>query len=126
MRYHIEFHGNGRRFAFDGTKYMQRNASAANRIADILQDYTTLYCHVTELLAGGSAKELGTAYLKFRTFENLAATGSLADFLISFRITGTADPVTQLQARMRFIAFTAQFVQREFDPLALPASTSII
>jgi hypothetical protein len=23
-----------------------------------------------------------------------------------------------LQARMRFIAFTAQFVQREYDPLA--------
>jgi hypothetical protein len=26
--------------------------------------------------------------------------------------------VMQLQARMRFIAFTAQFVQREYDPLA--------
>jgi hypothetical protein len=43
--------------------------------------------------------------------------GSLADFLISFQVTGTSDPVIQLQARMRFIAFTAQFVQREYDPL---------
>src|SRR5262249_27307875 len=28
----------------------------------------------------------------------------------------------QLQARLRFIAFTAQFVQREYDPLALGGS----
>ena len=46
------------------------------------------------------------------------AVGSLADFLTSFQVTGTSDPVIQLQARMRFIAFTAQFVQREYDPLA--------
>jgi len=52
-----------------------------------------------------------------RTFEDLAATGSLASFLTSFRITGTNDPMIQLQARMRFIAFTAQFVEREYDPL---------
>jgi hypothetical protein len=29
----------------------------------------------------------------------------------------------QLQARMRFLAFTGQFVQREYDPLALPVIT---
>jgi hypothetical protein len=124
MRYHIEFKIGDRTFAFDGTKYMQRSASAANRIADILEDYTTLYCHITELLADGATRETGTAYLKFRTFENLVAVGSLADFLTSFTITGTTDPVTQFQARMRFIAFTAQFVQREYDPLALPAGAS--
>jgi hypothetical protein len=69
-------------------------------------------------MAGGALRETGTAYLKFRTFENLVAVGSLADFLTSFQVTGTDDPVIQLQARMRFIAFTAQFVQREYDPLA--------
>jgi hypothetical protein len=42
---------------------------------------------------------------------------NLAGFLGSFQITGTSDPTIQFQARMRFIAFTAQFVQREFDPL---------
>ena len=63
-------------------------------------------------------RETGTAYLKFRTFEDLAAVGSLAAFLASFQVTGTNDPVIQLQARMRFIAFTAQFVEREYDPLA--------
>jgi len=57
------------------------------------------------------------AYLKFRTFEDLAATGSLAAFLTSFQVTGTGDPTMQFQARMRFLAFTAQFVQREYDPL---------
>jgi hypothetical protein len=44
--------------------------------------------------------------------------GSLAAFLTSFQVTGITDPVIQLQARMRFIAFTAQFVQREYDPLS--------
>jgi hypothetical protein len=39
----------------------------------------------------------------------------------SFQVTGTDDPLMQFQARMRFLAFTAQFVQREYDPLALPA-----
>ena len=63
-------------------------------------------------------RETGTAYLKFRTFEDLAAVGNLAGFLASFQVTGTSDPAMQLQARMRFMAFTAQFVQREYDPLA--------
>jgi hypothetical protein len=60
--------------------------------------------------------------MKFRTFEDLAAVSNLAGFLASFQITGTNDPIMQLQARMRFIAFTAQFMQREYDPLGFPAS----
>ena len=44
-------------------------------IAEILQDYTTLYCHVYEQMAGGSARETGTAYLKFRTFEDSGGSG---------------------------------------------------
>jgi hypothetical protein len=74
-------------------------------------------------MAGGALRELGTAYLKFLTFQDLAAVGSLAAFLTSFQITGTNDPVIQLQARMRFIAFTAQFVGREYDPLAFDGPT---
>lgn len=61
----------------------------------------------------------------FQTFENLVAAGSLVAFLASFTITGAKDAVTQFQARMRFMAFTAQFVQRECDPLA-PAGISIL
>jgi hypothetical protein len=120
MRYHIEFAAqDGRRFTFQGTKYMQKDGGGGLQgIAEILQDYTTLYCHVYQQMPGGALRETGTAYLKFRTFENLAAVGSLADFLTSFQVTGTHDAVIQLQARMRFIAFTAQFVQREYDPLA--------
>ena len=120
MRYHIEFAAqSGRRFTFEGTKYMQKDGGGGVAgITEILQDYTTLYCHVFEQIAGGGLRQTGTAYLKFRTFEDLAAVGSLAGFLTSFQVTGTSDPVIQLQARMRFIAFTAQFVQREYDPLA--------
>ena len=122
MRYHIEFVSTaGRRYALDGTKYMQKDGTGASALQDLLSDYTTLYCHVTELLADGTPKETGTGLLKFRTFEDLAAVGNLTGFLASFQITGDSDPIIQLQARMRFLAFTAQFVQREYDPLAIAA-----
>jgi len=125
MEYHIEFLSpDGRRFVLDGTKYMQKDAVAGqNAIADLLQDYTTLYCHVHERLADGTQRETGTAYLKFRTFESLQATANLAAFLASFQVSGTSDAVVQFQARMRFIAFTAQFVEREYDPLAIGAGS---
>lgn len=122
MRYHIEFTAaGGRRFIFDGVKYMQNSGRGPNPIGEILQDYTTLYCHVYEQLPAGGTRETGTALLRFRTFEDLAAVSNLAGFLTSFQVTGTVDPLLQFQARMRFIAFTAQFVQREYDPLALGA-----
>ncbi len=112
MNYHIEFVvGGGRRFTFIGVKYMEKD------VGNLLLDYTTLYCHVYEQGPGDSLTESGTALLKFKTFEDFAAVENLAGFLGSFQITGTGDPAIQFQARMRFLAFTAQFVQREFDPL---------
>jgi cholesterol oxidase len=120
MRYHIEFRtDNGREFTFDGLKYMQKDEGGGLRGArEVLDDYTTLYCHVYERDGDNILKEVGTAYLKFRTFEDLAATGSLIEFLRSIKITGTNDPLLQTQAQMKFMAFTAQFVQQEYDPLA--------
>ncbi len=121
MRYHLEFaDAAGQRYTLEGVKYMQKN-SANQAIADVLGDYTTLYTHLYQQMPDGTDKELGIGYMKFRTFENLAAVSSLASFFASFRITGTSDPAIQLQARLRFIAFTAQFVEREYDPLGLPA-----
>ena len=121
MDYHIEFaNTDGRRFMLDGVKYMQKDGGP-NAIADLLHDYTTLYAHIRQKFPDGSARETGTAYLKFRTFEDLAAAANLAGFLASFQITGTTDPVIQSQARMRFLAFTAQFVEREYDPLGAAA-----
>jgi cholesterol oxidase len=119
IRYYLVFtNAQGRRFLFDGRKYMQKDEAIGRRgINEVRDDYTTLFCHVYELTDDGS-KELGTAYLKFRTFEDLDAFRNLTDFLRSFRITGTSDPLLQLQAQMRFLAFTAQFVLREYDPLA--------
>jgi hypothetical protein len=119
MVYHIEFFNPaGNRYVLDAVKYMQRDTGGGTRnIPEILQDYTTLYGHFHELLPGGATRELGTSYLKFRTFEDLAAAANLAGFLASYQVTGTDDPVTRLQALMRFLAFTAQFVQREYDPL---------
>src|SRR5262249_21771735 len=97
MRYHLEFlNSAGQRYTFDGTKYMQKDGGPPVR--DLLGDYTTLYCHVRKQAADGSAQEIGIAYLRFRTFENLAAVSNLAGFLASFQVTGTTDPVTQFQA----------------------------
>jgi hypothetical protein len=112
MNYHIEFlAGGGQRYTLEGVKYMQSN------VGNLLEDYTTLFCHVYQQQPDGTEKETGTALLKFQTFESLAAVESMAVFLGSFQITGTSDSAIQFQARMRFIAFTAQFVQGEFDPL---------
>ncbi|MEZ5352411.1 MAG: GMC family oxidoreductase [Bryobacteraceae bacterium] len=117
MRYHLEWSTpEGRRFSFDGKKYMQKDDSGPR---EVLSDYTTLYTHLYEHTAAGR-NEMGTGLLKFRTFEDLAALGNLAGFLAGFRVTGTLDPAVQLMAQMRFLAFTGQFVQREYDPLALP------
>jgi hypothetical protein len=118
MRYHLEFRCNdGRAYTFEGRKYMQKDQPAGPRgTREVLDDYTTLYAHVSEGSPAG--RELGTSYLKFRTFEDLCAVKNLAGFLRSFQVTGTDDPRLQLQARMRFLAFTGQFVQIEYDPLS--------
>jgi len=125
MRYHLEFSTPaGRHFYLDGIKYMQRDPTGKLRgPADVLQDYTTLYAHIYERKDGQPDTQVGLGYLKFRTFEDLAAVGNMVGFLASFQVTGTNDPLLQLQARMRFLAFTAQFVQVEYDPLALPTAT---
>jgi hypothetical protein len=112
MRYHLEFASDdGTPYVFEGRKYMQKSGGPA--LADLLGDYTTLY---------GQVSGHGSACLKFRTFEDIAAAANLAGFLGSFQVTGTADPSLQLRARMRFLAFTAQFVEREYDPLSPPTS----
>lgn len=124
MVYHIVFQSaSGRHFTLEGHKYMQKDGSSGlvASVNDLLQDYTTLYCHITEQMADGTSNETGVAYLKFRTFEDLAAASNFAAFLASFQVTGNNDPLIQMQARLRFLAFTAQFVTREYDPLGFPA-----
>jgi len=119
MRYHLEFRSdNGTGFVFQGVKYMERNGGGpAQAILELLGDYTTVYCQVFRR-DGDKLTAIGLAYLKFRTFENLAALGGFTAFLGSFTVTGTDNPLLMLQARMRFLAFTAQFVGREYDPLS--------
>ncbi len=119
MRYHLEFQSpEGRRFTLEGRKYMQKDDSGGVRaMQEVLEDYTTLFCHIYEDKPEGRS-ELGTGYLKFRTFEDLAAVRNLTDFLGSFRVTNTSDPLLQLQAQLRFLAFTTRFVMQEYDPLA--------
>ena len=117
--YHLEFDSPaGRRFLFEGRKYMQKDDTGDLRgLREVVADYTTLYARLYELAAGSRAP-LGAGLLRFRAFENAAATNSLAEFLLSWRITGTRDLLIQAQARLRFLAFTSRFVQFEYDPLA--------
>lgn len=123
MRYYIEFTTpDGHRYSLEGRKFMQKDEAIGRRgPQEVLEDYTTLYAHVWEL-TGIHKNHLGTAYMKFRTFENLAAVGNLAGFLAGFKITGTTNPILQATGQLRFLAFTALFVQTEYDPLALPTA----
>jgi hypothetical protein len=121
MHYHIEFTSdNGKRYILEGRKYLQKDGPVGpGGLQELLYDYTTLYCHVYRR-DGDALAEIGVALLKFRTFENIAALRNIATLLGSFSVSGTDNPQLKLQAQMRYIAFTAQFVQREYDPLALP------
>ena len=100
-----------------GRKYMQKDErGGVAGIREILVDYTTLYCHLTVAATG---QELGTGRLKFRTFESIEAFGSLLSFMLSFKITGTDNPLLRAQAQLRYMALTNQFVLREYDPLVV-------
>ena len=87
-------------------------------VLEVLADYTTLFCRVYARQGQKRGAQLGSALMKFRTFEDFAAVGNLAGFLRSFRVTGTDNPLLQAQGQMRFLAFTGQFVQTEYDPLS--------
>lgn len=115
MNYHLAFRpGLKRRFVLEGVKFMQKNEGSGLRsIREILEDYTTLFYKVLE-----GDREIGSGVLRFKTFEDLAAVGNLVGFLRSFQVTGTDNALWKLQAQMRFLAFTGQFVEREYDPLS--------
>ncbi|MEW6735950.1 MAG: GMC family oxidoreductase [Acidobacteriota bacterium] len=122
MLYHLYFRDSeNKEYLFHGRKYMQKDLRGGiTGVQEILHDYTTLYVHMTETATG---KELGTGLLKFRTFEDLAAVGSFANFLASFQVTGdNGNAILRAQAQLRFLAFTNQFVMREYDPLNVEGS----
>ncbi|MBI3329905.1 MAG: GMC family oxidoreductase, partial [Nitrospinae bacterium] len=116
MLYHLYFRDSqNTEYLLHGRKYMQKDLRGGIvGVQEILHDYTTLYCHLTET---SSAKELGVGLLTFKTFENLQAIGNFANFLGSFQVTGTDNPLLKAQGQLRFLAFTNQFIIREYDPL---------
>ncbi|MEX2262034.1 MAG: GMC family oxidoreductase [Bryobacteraceae bacterium] len=120
MCYRIDFRTpRGAEYTFEGRKFMRKDdAGGLTGIRELLYDYTTLFCRVYERQGDTLGKQIGTAFVKFRTFEDIAATANLAGFLRSFKVTGSDNPVLQLQGQMRFLAFTGQFVQQEYDPLS--------
>jgi len=114
MRYHIRFKHQGAVFVLDGKKFMQKDHQGD--IREILSDYTTLFVEIVEEQAGGVQ---GVARMKFRTFESVAAVVSMAQFVSSFKVTGTDDPVIQAAAVAKFNAMTTKFVFDEYNPLEL-------
>jgi hypothetical protein len=119
LKYYLEFATDtGRRFALDGRKYMQKDRPAGvDAAGEVIADYTTLY--------GTCAKSRRTPQARngpqVPHVRRPGAAGNLLDFLRSFQVTGTDDPLLRTQGLLRFLAFTAQFVQHEYDPLALSA-----
>lgn len=116
--YHIVFGDAGHQtYCFTARKTLQRNpARPWAGPAEIMHDYTTAYC---DLSKAESVNDLGSALLKFRTFQDCAAVESFAAFLKSFQVTGTDNLWIKAQARARFLAFTSQFVIREYEPSSI-------
>jgi hypothetical protein len=114
MRYHINFQHKGAMFVLQGTKFIQKDGKGD--FAEIRQDFTTLFVQVTDAKSGAIQ---GTALMKFRTFESLAAIGSMAQFGISFTVTGTDDPLVKAAALAKFSAMTTKLILEEYDPLGL-------
>ena len=84
----------------------------ADSTRDLLGDYTTLYTHISQLAPDGTSTEIGIGYMRFRTFEDLAAISNFAAFLTSFRVTGTSDPEHMKQdLASRALALSAESVQ---------------
>ncbi len=112
MLYRIYFfNGPGKEYLFSGRKYLQKDGRDVREIA---RDFTTCYGRLTETKTG---REVGSALLKFRTFEDPDAVRSLADYLKSFTVTNNDNPFVQAQGQLRFMALTNQFVVREYDPV---------
>ncbi|MDA2912514.1 hypothetical protein MYX77_00890 [Acidobacteriia bacterium AH_259_A11_L15] len=114
MRYHLRFKHRDSIFVLKGTKFMQKDHKGD--IWEILDDYTTLYTQIVEEESGDVQ---GVALLKFRTFESVAALVSLAQFGLSFDVTGTDNPAIKAAAIAKFNAMTTRFVFDEYNPLGL-------
>lgn len=117
MVYRLYFNDEqGREYLLHGRKYLQKDArGGVSGWQEILHDFTTLYARLRET---ATSNELGAALLKFRTFEDIAAKGSFARYLTSFRVTGAENLFVAAQAQLRFLALTNQFVAREYDPIS--------
>ena len=115
MLYRIYFFaGPGKEYFFHGRKYLQKDGHGGVAGAlEILHDFTTLYGRLIEIATG---KEIGSALMKFRTFEDADAVLSFGDFLKSFNVIGSDDPFVQARGMLQFMALTNQFVVREYDP----------
>ncbi|MGH9354593.1 MAG: GMC family oxidoreductase, partial [Terriglobia bacterium] len=123
VRYKLYFQDAGKKdYLFLACKRLRRDPQRpVAGVTEILHDYTTAYCRLSECDSGNT---LGTGLLKFKTFENLAAAESCAEFMRSFRVTGTENLLLKAQAQLRFLAFTNQFLIHEYEPFSMDEDTT--
>jgi len=93
-------------------KYMQRDPhSPVAGVREILHDYTTAYSTSPRR---NPARSWGPGS-QVQDFENLEAVARLCEFPAVISVTGTRQSVLKAQAQLRFLAFTNQFVIREYS-----------
>jgi len=116
MRYHLEFRTpSGRQLVCDGWKYLERHERERSS-GELLSDYVSLFCHIYENLPEKRC-EIGTAALKFRTFEDQVAKGDMREHLHSLSVTGAENPSLQLIARLRLLAFTGRYLRMDYEEI---------
>ncbi|GJQ59007.1 MAG: hypothetical protein D8M57_04275 [Candidatus Scalindua sp. AMX11] len=114
MRYHIRFKHRDKLYLFNGTKFLQKDHKGD--VAEILEDYTTLYCRITQ---DDNHVQIGAAKLKFRTTEDIKSIASMLEFGLSFEVTGTKSLWKKISARNKMNAFTMHFIFDEYNPFGL-------
>lgn len=119
MQYRIWFFaGPGKEYLFAGRKFLDKNEDDNRTIREILHDFTTLYGRFYQINPDKSQRQIGSALMKFRLIEDLDAVRSLGDYLTSFQVTSReGETLNSIIARLRFLAFTNQFIFREYNPI---------
>jgi cholesterol oxidase len=125
IEYRVEFRPqDARRFVLKARKYMCRDEAGSPRsIWDSLADYTTLIAHLFEYDETDDelkVRELGGAHLRFGDFEDIAAVRNRDALLSLFTVKGTQDRTLASFAKLRYLAFTGQFLRA--DPEAAYAA----
>jgi cholesterol oxidase len=113
MVYNATFRTVSGGYTLDGRKTLRRDsADNVAVLAELAEDFTTL--PIVVRAAGETPRQAGAGVLRFRVLEDRESLAGAVSFLTSFRVTGAPDLETELDARRKFLAFTADFLRAEY------------